>query len=110
MIIILIYFFYHLDLRCYIAVELKNTNFKPEYIGQLSFYVTAINKILKKDIDNETIGLLLCKEKDKLSVEWALEGINNPIGVSSYKVQKYISKDILDKLPTEEDINIHFDV
>lgn len=64
--------FYHLDLRCYIVVELKNTNFKPEYIGQLSFYITAVNKTLRKEYDNETIGLLLCKEKDKISVEWAL--------------------------------------
>ena len=101
--------FYHLDLRCYIVVELKNTNFKPEYIGQLNFYITAINKTLQKDSDNDTIGLLLCKEKDKISVEWALEGINNPIGVSSYKIKKYISKDILEKLPTEEDINLHID-
>lgn len=55
--------FYHLDLRCYIVVELKNTNFKPEYIGQLSFYITAVNKTLRREYDNETIGLLLCKEK-----------------------------------------------
>ena len=102
--------FYHLDLRCYIVVELKNTNFKPEYIGQLSFYITAVNKTLRREYDNETIGLLLCKEKDRLSVEWALEGTSNPIGVSSYKIEKYISKDILEKLPTEEDINLHIDV
>lgn len=102
--------FYHLELRCYIVVELKNTNFKPEYIGQLNFYITAVNKSLRKEFDNETIGLLLCKEKDKISVEWALEGINNPIGVSSYKIEKYISKDILKKLPTEEDINLHIDI
>ena len=101
--------FYHLDLRCYIVVELKNTNFKPEYIGQLNFYITGVNKTLKKESDNETIGLLLCKEKDRISVEWALEGINNPIGVSSYKIEKNISKDILQKLPTEEDINLHID-
>lgn len=50
------------------------------------------------------------EEKEKISVEWALEGINNPIGVSSYKIEKYISKDILEKLPTEEDINLHVDV
>lgn len=99
--------FYHLDLRCYIVVELKNTNFKPEFIGQLSFYVTAINKTLRKEYDNETISLLLCKEKDKLSVEWALEGTNNPIGVASYKIKNFISKDILEKLPTEEEINLH---
>jgi len=102
--------FYHLDLRCYIVVELKNTNFKPEYIGQLNFYITAVNKTLRKDHDNETIGLLLCKEKDKLSVEWALEGVNNPIGVSSYKIQKNIKKEILRKLPTEEDINLHINL
>lgn len=102
--------FYHLDLRCYIVVELKNTNFKPEYIGQLSFYVTAINKTLKKKQDNNTIGLLLCKEKDKLSVEWALESTNNPIGVSSYEIDKYIPKDILEKLPTEEDLNLYINI
>ena len=102
--------FYHLDLRCYVVVELKNTYFKPEYIGQLNFYITAINKTLKKECDNKTIGLLLCKEKDKISVEWALEDIGNPIGVSSYKINNYIPKDILDKLPTEEDINLHIDI
>ena len=63
--------FYHLDLRCYIVVELKITEFRPEYIGQLGFYVTAINETLKKDSDNETIGLLLCKNKDKLSAKWS---------------------------------------
>lgn len=102
--------FYHLDLRCYIVVELKNTKFKPGYVGQLNFYVTAINKILKKDNDNETIGLLLCKEKDKLSVEWSLECSSNPIGVSSYEIENYIPKNILDKLPTEEEINMHIDL
>jgi len=65
---------------------------------------------LRKEYDNETIGLLLCKEKDKISVEWALEGANNPIGVSSYKIEKYIPKDILEKLPTEDDINLYIDV
>lgn len=99
--------FYHLELRCYVVVELKNTEFKPEYIGQLNFYVTAVNKTLKKDFDNMSIGLLLCREKDKLSVEWSLEGLNNPIGVSSYEIRNYISKDILDKLPTEDDINMY---
>ncbi len=93
--------FYHLDLRCYVVVELKNQNFKPEYIGQLSFYITAVNRTLKKEYDNETIGLLLCKEKDKLSVEWALDSTNNPIGVSSYEIEKYIPKDKLEELPTE---------
>lgn len=101
--------FYHLELRCFVVVELKATSFKPEFIGQLGFYVTAIDETLKKEFDNPTIGLLLCKEKDKLSVEWSLKGTNLPIGVSSYKLNKYIPKDILDKLPTEEEINLHLD-
>lgn len=102
--------FYHLDLRCYVVIELKTTEFKPEYIGQLNFYITAVNKTLKKEYDNDTIGLLLCKEKDKLSVDWSLEGINNPIGVSSFELDKYIPKDILEKLPTEADLNLHINV
>ena len=102
--------FYHLELRCFIVVELKTTSFKPEYIGQLGFYVTAIDETLKKGIDNPTIGLLLCKEKNKLSVEWSLKGTNLPIGVSSYKLNEYIPKDILDKLPTQQQINLHIDM
>ncbi len=102
--------FYHLELRCYIVVELKTSKFKPEYIGQLSFYVTAVDETLKHEYDNPTIGLLLCKEKDRLSVEWSLKGINLPIGVSSYKLSEYIPKDILEKLPTEEEINLHINI
>lgn len=102
--------FYHLDLRCYIVVELKATEFKPEYIGQLGFYVTSVDKTLKKKQDNQTIGLLLCKEKDKLSVEWALDFVNVPIGVASYSVINNVKKDILDKLPTEQEINMYIDI
>lgn len=102
--------FYHLDLRCYIVVELKTTEFKPEYIGQLGFYVTAINEILKKETDNQTIGLLLCKDKDRLTAKWSLKSTNVPIGISSFELDKYISKDILEKLPTEEDLNFHIDI
>ena len=102
--------FYHLDLRCYIVVELKNVEFNPEYIGQLSFYVTAVDETLRKELDNQTIGLLLCKGKDKLSVEWALKGTNTPIGVTSYEVRNELPKEVLEKLPTEEDINKHIDI
>lgn len=102
--------FYHLELRCYIVVELKNVEFKPEYIGQLSFYVTAVDETLRKEQDNQTIGLLLCKGKDKLSVEWALKGTNNPIGITSYEVRNELPQEILDRLPTEEDINKFMDM
>ena len=76
----------------------------------MGFYVKAIDKTLKTDLDNPTIGLLLCKNKDKLSVEWSLESTNVPIGVSSFEIGKYIPKDILEKLPTEEDINLHINI
>lgn len=98
--------FYHLELRCYVVVELKNVGFKPEYIGKLGFYVTAINETLKKENDNPTIGLLLCKEKDKLSVEWSLKTTSVPIGISSNEVKNILSDDILKKLPTEKEINM----
>lgn len=102
--------FYHLELRRYIVVELKANSFKPEYAGQIGFYVTAVDEQLKKEYDNPTIGLLLCQDKDKLTVDYSLKSINVPIGVSSFEIEKYISKDILDKLPTEEDINLHIDL
>lgn len=102
--------FYHLDLRCYIVIELKTTEFKPEYIGQLGFYVTAVNETLKKETDNQTMGLLLCKSKDRLTAKWSLKSANVPIGISSYELNKYIPKDILQKLPTEEDLNLHINV
>lgn len=102
--------FYHLELRCYIVIELKTTEFKPEYIGQISFYVTAINETIKKENDNPTIGLLLCKNKDRLTANWSLKSTNVPIGISSYEIEKYIPKNILEKLPTEEEINLHIDI
>ena len=61
--------FYHLELRCYVVVELKNVDFKPDFVGQLQFYITAVDETLKKEMDNPTIGLLLCKGKDRYSVE-----------------------------------------
>ena len=89
--------FYHLTLNCYVVVELKTVDFEPEFIGQLQFYITAVDETIKKEIDNPTLGLLLCKNRDKLSVEWALKSANVPVGVASYEVKNY--------LPTEEEIN-----
>ena len=89
--------FYHLELRCYVVVELKNDDFKPEFIGQLQFYTTAVDELLKKAQDNPTIGFLLCKGKDKYSVEWSLKSTTAPIGVASYEIRNY--------LPTEEELN-----
>lgn len=89
--------FYHLELRCYVVIELKTTDFDPSFVGQLQFYVTAVDETLKKDIDNPTIGLLLCRNKDRQSVEWALKAVNVPVGIASYEVRQY--------LPTDEKIS-----
>ena len=78
--------FYNLNLRCYVVIELKTGEFKPEYAGQLNFYLSAVDGILKKDNDNPSIGLLLCKSKNALVAEYALKDMSKPIGVSEYKV------------------------
>jgi len=71
--------FYNTKLRCYIVIELKNTDFKPEYAGKLNFYLSAVDDMLKHEQDNPSIGILLCKERDKLTAEYALKDINKPI-------------------------------
>ena len=102
--------FYHLELRRYVVVELKASSFKPEYTGQIGFYVTAVDEQLKKEHDNSTIGLLLCQDKDRLTVDYSLKSMYVPIGVSSFEIEKYIPKDVLEKLPTAEDINLHLEI
>lgn len=102
--------FYHLKLHCYVVVELKAVPFKPEFIGQLNFYLTAIDEQVKDKMDAPSIGLLLCKGKDKLTVEYSLKSVDKPIGVSSYQISKYLPKNVLESLPTEEDINLHIDI
>jgi predicted nuclease of restriction endonuclease-like (RecB) superfamily len=96
--------FYHLDLRCYVVVELKTGAFKPEYAGKLNFYISAVDSMLKKSIDNPTIGILLCREKKKLIAEYALRDIKKPMGVSEFKMTSTLPKKFKDILPTAEDI------
>jgi len=102
--------FYHTKLHCYIVVELKNTEFKPEYVGKVNFYLSVIDDILKDDNDNPSIGIILCRDKDKISVEYALKDVKKPIGVSSYELSEYLPSEIIKELPTEEDLNLHIDM
>lgn len=102
--------FYHTKLHCYIVVELKNTEFKPEYAGKVNFYLSAIDDILKEENDNPSIGIILCRDKDKISVEYTLKDINKPIGVSSYELSEYLPSEIIKELPNEEDLNLHIDI
>ena len=96
--------FYNAHLHCYVVVELKTIKFKPEHIGQLKFYVTAVNKQLRTEGDTPTIGLLICKDKNNVIAEYTLEDIHNPIGVSSYKLFNELSKDYQSSLPSIEEI------
>ena len=96
--------FYHLELRCYVVVELKVTKFKGEHLGQLGVYVSAVNHIKKKPTDNPTIGLLICKTKNNVMAQYALEATNQPIGISEYQLSKLMPENIQSQLPTIEDI------
>lgn len=96
--------FYNVKLHCYFVVELKTVEFEPEFAGKLSFYLSAVDGELKSLNDNPTIGLLLCKGKDKMVAEYALKDVNKPMGVSEYKLSNHVSEELQDKLPSIEDI------
>lgn len=96
--------FYHLELRCYVVVELKSGRFKPEYAGKLNFYLSAVDTQLKRDSDNQTIGILLCKKKDKIEAEYALRDISKPMGISEYKLSEAIPENFKINLPSIEEL------
>lgn len=100
--------FYHIHLRCYCVVELKTTDFKPEYAGKLNFYLSAIDDQRKQSTDNPSIGILLCKSKNQLKVEYALRDVKKPIGVAEYvtKIVEKLPKKLEKSLPTIEDIEM----
>ena len=94
--------FYHIYLRCYVVLELKVKPFDPEFAGKLNFYVNAVNEFVKRDSDNPTIGLLICKDMDRTEVQLAFQGITTPMGVATYDNVKI--KEIQEHLPTAEQI------
>jgi len=96
--------FYHLKLRCYVAVELKTNAFRPEYAGQLNFYLSAIDAQIKGADDSPSIGLLLCKEKNRLVAEYALRGLSNPMGIAAYQLMRSVPQQLATDLPTIEQI------
>lgn len=103
--------FYHTKLRCYVVIELKNTAFKPAYAGQLNFYLSVVDDLLRHPEDKPTIGLLLCKTKKNFVVEYALKDINKPIGVAGYETElrKSLPKNLKGSLPTVEEIEAELD-
>ena len=96
--------FYHAQLHCYVVIELKIGDFEPEHAGKLNFYIKAIDEQLRKGADQPTIGILLCKNKDRLVAEYALSDIQKPIGVSEYQLTQSLPKNLQSKLPTIEEI------
>jgi len=96
--------FYHTVLHCYIVIELKTGEFEAEYVGKLGLYISAINHQRKRENDNPTIGLLICKTKDNIEVQYSLEIINQPIGVSEYQLSKLLPENYKSALPSIEEI------
>lgn len=96
--------FYHLKLRCYVVIELKGGKFKPEHLGQLGFYLTAVDRQVKDEQDNPTIGLLLCKSKNKVVAEYALGDKSQPMGIAEYKLAASLPAELQTSLPSIEQL------
>lgn len=96
--------FYHLKLRCFVVIEIKTGDFKPEYAGKINFYLSAVDDLLKHSRDNPSIGILLCKTKNKVVVEYALRDMTKPIGVAEYKIGTSIPSKFKGSLPTVEEL------
>jgi predicted nuclease of restriction endonuclease-like (RecB) superfamily len=96
--------FYHIRLKCYVVVELKATAFKPEHAGQLNFYLAAVDAQIKAEDDKPTIGLLLCKKQNRLVAEYALSGIEKPIGIAEYQLLRDLPEALGRSLPSIAEI------
>jgi len=98
--------FYHVRLRCYVVVELKATAFKPEHAGKMNFYLSAVDDLLKHQDDQPSIGLLLCRSRNRLQVEYALRDIQKPIGVAEWetRIVEHLPKSLKGSLPTVAEI------
>ena len=102
--------FYHIKLKCYIAFDLKVVEFELEFASKMSFYLTALDEQIKDELDNPSFGIILCQNKSNKIVDYTLKYINKPVGVSEYKIFDKLSSDLQDKLPTEEEINMHLNI
>jgi YhcG PDDEXK nuclease domain len=96
--------FYHIKLRCFVVVELKDKDFKPEYAGKMNFYLSAVDDLMKHPSDEPTIGVILCKTKDNVLAEYALRDMTKPIGLAEYRLTEALPKKIKTSLPTIEEL------
>lgn len=100
--------FYHLRLRCFVVVELKKGEFKPEYAGKMNFYCSAVDDLLRHEHDDPTIGLILCQTKDRIVAEYAMRDIHKPIGVADYELTRALPTKFASSLPSIEDLESEF--
>src|SRR5690606_40207987 len=96
--------FYHLKLRCYLVIDLKRGEFKPEYAGKVNFYCNVVDDKLRHDTDKPTIGLILCQQSNRVLAEYALCGVDKPIGVSSFELTRAMPDTLQTSLPSIEQI------
>lgn len=96
--------FYHLKLRCFVVIELKVGPFKPDHVGKMNFYLNVVDDTLRHEDDNPTIGLILCQHKNQVLAEYALRGLDKPIGVSHYELTRALPEELESALPTIEAI------
>jgi len=96
--------FYHVKLKCYVVIELKNTRFVPEFAGKLNFYLSAVDSLVKDESDNPTIGILLCKDKNNIEAEFALRDMKKPMGISEIKFVENIPEDLKSSLPSIDEL------
>jgi predicted nuclease of restriction endonuclease-like (RecB) superfamily len=95
---------YHRELQCLVAIELKIDAFQPEYAGKMNFYLSALNQMVKKQHENPSIGIIICKSKDRTTVDFALQDVNKPIGIATYNLSKELPKNIQDYFPSIEEL------
>lgn len=96
--------FYHLKLRSYVVIELKDHDFKPEYAGKMNFYLSAVDDLLKHETDQPSIGLILCKSKNKVLAEYTLRNMTKPIGLAEYRLTESLPENLKIALPTIEEL------
>jgi len=95
--------FYHIRLRCFVVIDIKAVEFTPEFAGKMNFYLSAVDDLLKTEADQPSIGIILCKSKNKIEVEYALRGMSKPIGVSEFTVTQALPAELKSTLPTVEE-------
>lgn len=96
--------FYNIRLHCYVAIDLKMGEFLPEYAGKMNFYLSVLDDTMKGEMDNSSIGLILCKDRNKVVAEYALKDMSKPIGVSEYQLMDVLPDELKETLPSVEDI------